>query len=492
MKNNKFRILCFTLILLMLVHPIVGCKKGQNEAESGAASSGADTLPDDGHPDIERCNYGRDFNILYPSNWSLYTDYYFSDEENSTASKMSRANYTRMKYVEDYLGITFNLVPAGSDTDDIKQVSPKVKTAHMAGDDSYQLVLTHCYIGVVDMAVNNYLADFNSIDNVDLEADYWLGEQMESLEINGNKYLGISSFILHDPCVILFNKDTADQLMTNEGGSASLYESVRNRKWTLESMKLLSQYVSSSQNDGIEPERGTYGFTSNIDWELCAFMASCGYLASERNADGTYELKKFNNQLNSIFEKVYSLMKLESSFGWEYNAADDKKVEINSGRTLFSTSGLQKCITYTTSSEVKIGILPYPMMEEGGEYKSLDWAGFFVIPNLADTEMSGAVVELLSYCGKKDILPEYYDVLLGLRVAKAPEDAEMLDIIFSSLVYDPTMNFLNNTDNPMKYIFYIIPNMIRKNNTGIAGEYNTNYRSAKTMLDFSKYAVNNG
>ena len=479
-ENNMKKLFCVIMAILMLATVFVSCSKdgaSGNNDEGTLSITGNDKYSD--LPNIPVTNYEVDFNVLYYES-DMYEKYYFA--EGVTGVPISDANYDRQLKIKEHLGVDIKALPGGT----LGELLNKVSTASMSGDDSYQMVLTHCFNGVLGMALGDYLLDYKEMPYVNLDAEWWNKSQMEQVAIEGKLYLGTNSFIFHKPNVILFNKDIAEQYP--DVGSELLYEHVENKTWTMENLKLYASRVSNTSNDSSAPELGTYGFTSQLDFELCSFMAANNYYTTDVDSEGNYTLKNVNETLIDIFEEVTNLMEKDYSFGWKYGTSEEKCVKIDTGRTFFSTAALDACINYTIEKKVIVGILPYPTIEEGEDYRSLDWAGFVVIPSsIRNKELSGAVAELLAYYGEKDLKSEFYDVLLGSRTAESLKDSQMLDLIFDNLVCDPGLNFLNTGSGDMSFIFYTIPRLINRGSTDISSYFGTYYRSAKNQLNFDLY-----
>lgn len=474
------KVLCLLLTLLLLSGTLVGCsgKEDENGEGTGTLSVTAEDKYSD-LPDIPVGQFGGDFNILYPET-QIYQTYYFA--EDYTGIAVSDANYRRQMNIEEHLGVKLKFIAGGEH----KDIATKISTTAMSGDDSYQMALTHCYIGVLGMAMGDYLLDYQDIEYVDLDAEWWNKSQMKQVNIEGKLYFGTNSFIFHEPNVILFNKTIANQYP--DIGADALYEHVENKTWTLEQMKVYASRISVDSNDDSKPEEGTYGFTSQLDFELCAFMAVNDYYIADSNGDGTYTLKKYNQTIENLYSQIKGLMDQKYSYGWKWSKNQEGAIKIDTGRTFFTTASLPDCITYTIEKKVSIGILPYPTLEEGRDYQMLDWAGFVVIPSsVAKPEVSGAVAELLAYYGEKDLKTEFYDVLLGTRSADNLKDSEMLDLIFDSLVCDPGMNLLNVETNAMAQIFYAIPRAIKSGEGGLSSWFGTYYNTAKNALNFDLY-----
>ena len=68
--------------------------------------------------------------------------------------------------------------------------------------------------------------------------------------------------------------------------------------------------------------------------------------------------------------------------------------------------------------------------------RHLQWGGYQCIPAyLADPVMAGETLEMLSYFSY-DVNVTFYEKLLGKQVAEAPDDREMLDIVWASVCTD--------------------------------------------------------
>lgn len=59
-----------------------------------------------------------------------------------------------------------------------------------------------------------------------------------------------------------------------------------------------------------------------------------------------------------------------------------------------------------------------------------------VLTTATQLDMIGAVTECLSAESYRSVLPTYYDVTLGSKVARSPEDAEMIDYVLQTRQID--------------------------------------------------------
>ena len=486
MKETMKRIISLILVILLLATVLVGCKKDKEETPDETAATGSQT-EEKFFPAIEKQdNGGKDFNIMYPM-WSLYERYYFATESNGEL--INDANFERQTEVNDYLGVNIVGLPVVAEGSKlaITVVSENLTKAAMSGDDPYQLALTHCFIGVASNIKSGNLIDFGSVKNIDLSQSYWRKSSMESLSIKGKMYVGSGKFLLYDPVITLFNKDmlnNADETFNAD----DLYQLVRDKKWTISALKTYASAVSTDGNADKEEGKGTYGYVCQNNWEPLSFMAASNYFVVSRDAQsGKYVANEFTQKVHDIFIDVKSLF--DEKYTYHYPALSGGASEYTSsnmmrdGQAMFANMGLMVAIQAISNSDAKIGILPVPSRDEGQDTQTLDWGGFMVIPiSVVDPDLSGAVSELLCYYGGELLYPAFYDKLLGTRTAENWADAEMLDIIFASMVSDPALAF-NETSNDLYQLFYMFPTLISKNSTDVSSFMKTWTKGATKQLE---------
>ena len=138
-----------------------------------------------------------------------------------------------------------------------------------AGDDSYQMVMTHVYYEVANLITSNYFRDFQDFDSLQLTEDYWNYQLMEDLSINGTMYCGYNDFCLANCFVIGFNKEMVKDYSNSIG---DLYEQVRNKEWTIEKLIEYSALAGKDNGDGKWDENDTYGFSGYACIKVDVFL----------------------------------------------------------------------------------------------------------------------------------------------------------------------------------------------------------------------------
>jgi hypothetical protein len=89
--------------------------------------------------------------------------------------------------------------------------------------------------------------------------------------------------------------------------------------------------------------------------------------------------------------------------------------------------------------EVEFGIIPYPKYDEAQpNYVSrVEYYMAMQVPvTNPDLERAGVMLEALNGESAKTIIPAYYEIALKSKYARDDDSAQMLDLIFNTLVVD--------------------------------------------------------
>ena len=276
---------------------------------------------------------------------------------------------------------------------------------------------------------------------------------------------------LSDVLVVIANKDLMDKY-----NITAPYGDVRNKTWTLDKMMQIASLVSENNGDPKWDETDVYGI-SGLAWiPFISFITSSDMKIVDRAEDDVFTIayKRNSEKMLSLIEKLKTLHDAEYSYFWPHTTG----VELNfaNGNTLFQlyhSSSLENL----RSETVRFGILPYPLYDENQkEYKSLNWNGLIAVPTtIENPDMVGEVLELMNYYSA-DVKVAYHEKLLGTKLAESPDDAEMLNIIWSSQTSDVGLICCNCNDF-MDKLVYMLPSLV--------GNYKTRYSFASFV---EKYA----
>ncbi len=478
MKRDLFiRLAALALASLMLLSA-TACGTNTEDSESTEAPTSASTVAETSGeteyvPSIENKDYDRDFNIVIGGTFT--PDYIVVDEEDSNADAMSTVVFERSTLVQDRLGVTCVLQDAGSWTEYAANVTKTVQ----AGDDDYQLVLTPVYQGVCDLITSNVLYDFAEFEAVNLDAPYWNRDLMENIMIGDRYLLGYNDMCLSYVNLIVFNKTIQESYRLE-----SPYAKVRNKTWTLDEFMTMASGIYEDDGNGKRDAADTYGLTGWGWVPLIDFVTASDLRIVDRNAEGNYEIAYEHNRekMIALVDKIFDMYNAESSFFWKSVPDAGTQVDFSAGTCLFqfySSPGL----TGFRDKDIRFGVLPYPLYDQNQEdYRTLNWNGLMGVPNsISDPAMVGEVLELLAYY-TAPVKVAYYENLLSAKIADAPDDVEMLDIIWRTQVTDVGIVTCNSSTN-MDNLVYMIPKMCEKGSNTFASYVKGNSKNAQKQLD---------
>jgi len=446
MRKTVSLLLCALLLASMLV----ACGKPAEDTDIPAADVIETAEPTNDTPDLpdpETINIAGDFNILVSGNMAMND--FQSDSDEGTAVEI--AIYRRNETVKAKYGVVIlneDVTKFGSTTGSGTGFT-KIYTDYMAGDHLYDAALIGTY-DVATLAYNGFIHDLNDVPYIDLSKAYWDQKANADLSINGRMYYTTGEITTSDNVMthaILFNKD-----LRAEYGLEDPYELVRNDKWTLEKFSQLVKQVGEDLNqDGIFDANDKYGLLTFND-PMVAILAASGEKIASINEEGLIELTFYNERVVDLYDRFTALnFDMVHVYNYQYDNVSGKATPLatwdtardsvfSEGRALFYTN-LFEAVDRHRDSETDFGILPYPKMDadqaEYGHAVSAYHSQFICVPEMAaDHERSGIVLEELAYQGLKLLTPAYYDQTLVGKSVRDEESVDMLDIIFSTRVFD--------------------------------------------------------
>lgn len=477
-----FRLLILLMVSLLALSAFVACSK-EEEIDDSAMDFGE---MDEFFPDIERNDYNEDFNMFLAP--STTVDLYYMDDETNDGSAMDESVFQRQERVQRYLGIEIvrvSIPDAKFDT-----YNTYVQTAVQSMDGTMDMVMTHVHGAVGSLISDNLLRDLGEFEGIDLDAPYWNMEFMDTLELNGNYFLGLSDYNLLNTYVIAFNKDML--ALYQSSLEKSVYDLVIDKEWTLDQMISLANLVSMDKTGNGKTKDDTFGIAGTCWVSFCGFLTSSDIPMMAQDQSGAYKVAISQSQ---YFEKADDLISILKDLGASNSAWFDyeyhtNSVPLTSGRTLLHISATGALTGYL-NYDIEFGVLPYPMFDldqASVGYKSLQWGGYIgVLSYLKNPIMVGEALELLAYYSES-VKITYYEKLLGKRVADMPEDAAMLEIVWDSVTTDVGQTFITAGTTSSTGVCYTVPELLWPSSTNnlasyIKGKENTINTGFKKFLD---------
>jgi hypothetical protein len=477
--------LFLTLVLALSTFAFVGCQ--QVEEETTVDYEEEEEEGEDYFPDIEKKDYASDF-YMYLMEATCVPTFFIVDE--SDGSPMQEAVYNRQEKIKRYIGVNVVRVqrPKSMAENAYTQLA---ESAIKNMDGTLDCLVTHCNIGVSRLITENYLQDIGELKGIDLDAEYWNQEFMDTVELNGNYFLGFSDFNVLYTFVLAFNKNLLAKYESKL--DKSVYDLVKDYEWTLDEMISLASLVELDATGDGKTLDDTYGFSAMGWFDFCQILQSCDVNLMEQDESGIYKcaLSSSRNmaRTQTIIEKLQAFSKSNSALV-EFNV-DGKRVSITTNRVLMTTQAsthLPNLLDYS----IEFGVLPFPMFDTDQAsvgYRALSWGGYIgVLSYLGDEAhqlMVGETLELLAFYSE-NVKITFYEKLLGKQVADVPEDAAMLEIIWDSVCADVGLTF-QDTVGTYSGLVYVVCEIAQPNSKygGLASFLASNENKAN--VGFKKF-----
>ncbi len=455
MMFHPKKLLALLLAGLMTIST-VSCSTADDTPDDTGSSTTAETVAEeetDFKPDIEKTDYDAEFvvtGVHSIMNWILA-------EEDSKGDPLKDSIHERNLKIKDRLGVTVTTADTG---DWITYANTVLRTVQ-AGDDAYQMVASHCYMGVPSMMTSGAMSDFSEFDAVNLDAPYWSLDFMNQLTVQGEYLVGYNDMCMVDTNCWIFNKD----LMATYNLTAP-YADVLNGTWTLDKLMALASNVVADNGDNVWGPEDTYGMIGRGWEEIISMAAACGLNFVERDEYDVYTIALEKNTEKTL--KAVELLCEMYNAEYAYFAPPPEVARIPregkgfaDGTALFATSSSN--LSGLRNLEFAFGVVPLPKLDKEQEsYRSLSWNGMLFVPvSVKNKDMVGETVELLAYY-TAPVKVAYFEDLLGTKLADAPEDTEMLEIIWSSVVSDVGLIMAEHRN--VNVILHLIPTLCIEGN----------------------------
>lgn len=482
------------LAVCMLLPMFAACGDDKAPAVTTASSEETVVTKDPNTPDIptpeEIGDISGEFRILVAGNYA-FNDFKSEGEEGTA---VDTAIYRRNAYLKDKynIDIAYDEILGFMRINGSGEGYMKIAQDHMAGNHTYDAASIGTW-DVATLAYSGYIHDLNDKETmkyIDLTKPYWDQRANEDLMIRNKMYYTTGDISLVDNMstnAILFNKG-----MRAAYGLDDPYELVRSGDWTLEKFIELARAVGEDANqDGIYDENDVYGLMTWNDATL-AVLAAAGEKICSIDKNGDLELTFYNERVVNLFDTFAGLyFDYAHTFNYQYDTQAGEarpSAEWDTNRTKMFDSD-QVLFYFTTlitvprhrDSETDFGILPFPKFDKSQErygHVISDYAGQYIcVPEMTgDFARAGLVLEELAYQGQKVLTPAYYDQTLIGQYMRDEESTEMLDIIFSSRVYDVGMYYKigNYRDSLISY---------SRTHASLSSIYDTSLNAANKKID---------
>lgn len=306
-------------------------------------------------------------------------------------------------------------------------VNTIVDTGILSGDKSYDIVYNHD-LYTVRNAVKGAFLNIKSMELVNLENPWWTRSsqdfQMSDRLYFTSSYLGVSSPYMN--IGLYYNKQFAQ-----DNSITIPYDDIIAGKWYMEDMIVMTQNLKSDfDGDGDIDMDDQYGFVTSYYGNVAA-QANLGGSFIVHTEDGSLSVDKKIERFSSYM----SMMDRLYANGTDYyeDSGNTYNIEIfKNGRSLFWYGEPLVLLGARNEITFKWAMLPFPKFDESQkEYSSAGFDCYWgVNRHVADrSEIVATVIEALSCQNYNYTYPTIWEDFLGLRLADAPIDREMVRIV---------------------------------------------------------------
>ena len=429
----------------------------------------------------------KEFDVLIYSN-EAQTTYFCEDVEpnlySTTDASLNEAVTRRNDEILAKYGVTVKGIPVADVAKDLREdITSDLRL--------YDAALPFMSSAAV-LAQEGYLWDLKEFsDYIHFDQPWWDQSANKSLSIGNKLYFTTGDISIMPKIVstaVVFNKE----MLKKNFPEVNLYEMVENKTWTFDKMIEMSRVVTAD-TDGVSgmTHKDTWGMSSS--WgDVSSFFIAGGKNYITKDGDDLPVISFDDTASITLVQKILQNLQLQDDWVFHCNTVTDGsniwEVSLDvfgQNRALFRTSAfsaIKKLRAYDEAEE--FGILPFPLMTPEQDtyytFSSAKWAYCAVIPTSLEkeeAEFSAFMLDVMAFGGMKHITPAYYETTLKYRDLRDNESGEMLDLVFSNVVYDLGIIY------DFGKIGGLIETLMKTNSTNIASTFESNEDAILADID---------
>lgn len=419
------RILALLLSLLLLCACFAACNGDKNEPDADTDTQ--TELPDETEEPELSLSFPKENNNNTAINILMSTSLGYEIATEASSDRVEGAMFERNCDVEEYLGVVLNIIPRDGGWATRTEFNNLIQISAMSSKE-FDVAQNEISASYRANAIAGYYKNVNDIPTLDLSSPWWLENMTENYGFDNTLYgiLGDSSLSLYKEMnVLYFNQHLIDQYKLDNP-----YDLVRDKKWTLETMLNMAVGVK-------EDIDGDYDITQNMMGYVAAAVANRAWLTAlditliNQNAEtGALTVASApSEKLIKVFDLMYDKFENNDNL---YVEDSGEYLEIFANNNALFALGFFEDVEKFRDMEYDYGLVPMCMWEGQDDYISpiSTWAGmWYVLTNTEKADLVGKVLDALAFYGHRDVIPEYYEIALGLTYARDENVQEMLSIM---------------------------------------------------------------
>lgn len=425
---------------------------------------------------------GREFRVLGQTDADGYAQFstHEIDAEELTGDALNDAVFNRNTIIEDRYNV---VIVANEESHRAPDTLTKLVAA---GEDLYHTTFV-MQQQVGSLVLKGNLQEMTDLPYIDYSMPWWNEDVNEQLSVANKLYFTTSDFSLSDKQrvnVLMYNTD-----MITDFGLPNPIELIREGTWDIDTMTEWCEVVGADlDGDGKLTDKDRYGLTMDSYNAFKVFTYAAGGRIIDKDPDDLPIITMNSEAMLNAIDKVVALTckdhalfcnDFEGKVDYSYWSVASNVFQ--AGHALFF-NGFTHSLATNSDSEINYNVIPYPKLNAAQEkYYTLSdlFAMFFAIPiTCAENDFAAFMLEALSYESTDTTLYTYYDISCKRKYMYDETGAEMLDLIFSGIVYDQALIYswgeLNNI---------LADNIPKKKENVFSSTYASKEKAALAALD---------
>ena len=311
--------------------------------------------------------------------------------------------------------------------------------------------------------------DFN------FDEEWWNHDYINAFSYNGKLFTMAGDWSWHmmnATWIIYFNKDVYE----SKFAGTDIYQLVREKKWTWDVMLNMMDQIKNDVNGD-----SAYTFSDGADADIVGMVTSeqtiqgwyysAGLNTTSKSSSdyktSNYVVSMVDDRNTDVVNKMITLVNSEAYIQTGYS---NVPVALKNKTTLFGGEVLDVLRRMSTSEDLRVGVLPMPLYEEGQSryycYSQPRGISILVVPtSYKNLDVISQFYTLFAYHSTKLVYPAYLNTY-KYSYTSDEESAEIVDLILNSVSFD----FSNITElqGCRDFLGYIATIMSTKKNQVVA------------------------
>ena len=431
--------ICFLLLLCLTLSTVACVDKGDASVGESGGSSEEETVPETEAPyyldTLNPNDYGEEVYRVMTIQGNIPNPKAYDGND-----LVDQALLSRDIALEDYYGITFQYTSMENNNTAVADM----QVAAMSQSGVPHAFITSA-IRLMNLAANGYVANLNSVDNLDLEQKWWNQSLNDNIMFRDALYCTAgpySEYYYHSAICLAFNKSIA-----SAHGIEGIYDLVLNNQWTLEKMEeFCTQY-------DVTVDKGSDGMDESDTYSISAFYgvmyglyAGAGGHFSVVNDEGEIEVNIASEQSQKLIGSISKIFKKDvTTYYGDYKPSADI---FTAGKSLFLYTSTGYIHDYLPGSSIDYGIIPLPKADVKQEnYITCAWPSSNYCVSIPyghqgdEKAFAGLMLEAYCFLSYEHVRPVKYDSVLKYKVSIDPTASQIMDMLFETLYFDMNLVF---------------------------------------------------